>query len=178
MKKIIPVLLLIMATAGCQQKEEPRAPYQFPTGPVQAGPLQTQDDVRILKEAVKNDPRNIDAWIKLGNIMMDTSRFNEAIEAYQKALDIDPKNVDVRVDMGTCYKNAGRPDTAVKEYRKALEINPKHLNGRKNLAVVLAYDLHDNKQAAKEFEKYLELAPNAPDAAQIKQELQKLKAAK
>ena len=67
---------------------------------------------------------------------------------------------------------------AVKEYKKALEINPKHLNGRKNLAVVLAYDLHDNKQAAKEFEKYLEFAPNAPDAAQIRQEIQRLKSVK
>ena len=178
MKKIISVLLLIMATAGCQQKEEPKPQYQFPTGPVQAGPLQVQDDIKILNEAVKKDPRNIDAWIKLGNTMMDTSRFNEAIDAYQKALGIDPKNIDVRVDMGTCYRNAGRPDMAVKEYKQALEINPKHLNGRKNLGVVLAYDLHDNKQAAKEFEKYLEIAPNAPDAAQIRQEIQKLKSVK
>ena len=69
--------------------------------------------------------------IKLGNTMMDTSRFNEAIDAYRKALGIDPKNVDVRVDMGTCYRNAGRPDMAVKAIQKALEINPKHLNGRK-----------------------------------------------
>jgi tetratricopeptide (TPR) repeat protein len=178
MKKIIFVLLVIMATVGCQQKEEPKPQNQFPTGTLPSGQLQTQDDIRILNEAVKKDPRNLDAWIKLGNTMMDTSRFNEAILAYQKVLDIDPKNVDVRVDMGTCYRSIGRPDMAVKEYRKALEINPKHLNGHKNLAIVLAFDLHDNKQAIKEFEKSLEIAPNAPEAAQIRQEIQELKAAK
>ena len=62
MKKIISVLLLIMA-AACQQKEEPKPQYQFSNlGHVQAGPLQTQDDIRILNEAVKKDPRNVDAW--------------------------------------------------------------------------------------------------------------------
>jgi len=178
MKKATIGLLLIFAIAGCQQKEEPKPQYQFPVGPVQGGPIQAKDDTKLLQEAAKKDPGNVDAWIKLGNTMMDTSRFNEAIDAYQKALDINPKNVDVRVDMGTCYKNIGRPDRAVEEYRKALKLNPQHLNGHKNLAVVLAFDLNDKRQAIKEFEKYLELAPNAPDAEQIRQEIQRLRAAK
>ena len=175
---IILFFVFVMVAAGCQQKEEPKPQYQFPAGPVQAGPIQMQDDIKILKDAVKKDPKNLNAWIKLGNTLMDTTRFKEAIEAYQKALSIDPKNVDVRVDMGTCYKNTGRPDIAVKEYRKALAINPNHLYGRKNLGVVLAFDLNDRAQAIKEFEKYLELAPNAPDAMQVRQEMQKLKEAK
>ncbi|MBI4684746.1 MAG: tetratricopeptide repeat protein [Nitrospirae bacterium] len=175
MKKTFLILLLAIAISGCQQKEEPKSQYQFPTGPVQVAPVQIQDDVKILQEAVKKDPHNVNAWIKMGNILMDASRFNEAIEAYKKALDIDPKNIDVRVDMGTCYRYSGRPDLAVQEYRKGLEINPRHQNSRKNLAIVLAYDMNDRKQAIKEFEKYLELFPNAPEAERVKQEIQKLK---
>jgi len=93
-------------------------------------------------------------------------------------LDIDPKNVDVRVDMGTCYRKLGKPDVALKEYRRALELNPNHLFALKNMGVVFAYDLRDADQAVKAFEKALALAPNAPDAEQLKQEIQKLKAAK
>jgi tetratricopeptide (TPR) repeat protein len=180
MKKATLFLILIFALVGCE-KEEPKPAYQFPTGPtgpVQSVPIQMQDQVKILKEAVKNDPKNVDAWIKLGNILMDTSRFHEAIDAYQNALKLDPKNVDVRVDMGTCYRNIGKPDIAVKEYRKALEYNPNHLFGHKNLGVVLAFDLNDRAQAIKEFEKYLQLAPNAPDALEIRREIERLKAAK
>lgn len=173
MKKILILTVITLLFAACQQKEEPKPQYQFPVGPIQA-----QDDVKMLQEVVKTDPKNVNAWIKLGNIFMDTSRFNEAIEAYQKALELDPKNVDVRVDMGTCYRNSGRSDMAVKEYRKALEIDPRHINGHKNLGVVLAFDLKDNAQAVREFEKALELAPNAPDAERIKQEIQRLKAGK
>ncbi|MFI5294088.1 MAG: tetratricopeptide repeat protein [Thermodesulfovibrionales bacterium] len=173
MKKIIVVVLIVFFAAACKQKEEPKGQYQFP-----AGNAQTQDDTKLLEDFVKKEPGNVDAWIKLGNALMDTKRFNEAIDAYQKALAINPKNVDVRVDLGTCYRNSGRPAEAIKEYRKALEIDPRHLNAHKNLGVVLADDIHGKAEATKEFEKFLELAPNDPDGPQIRQMIQELKTAK
>ena len=177
MKKLfIAVALVIFTAVGCQQKEEPKPQYQFPTGP--GGTVQSMDQEKMLKEALAKDPKNLNALISLGNMMMDSSRFSEAVDAYQKALDIDPKNTDVRVDMGTCYKNMGKPDLAVKEYRQALEVNPQHLHALKNMGIVYAYDLHDSKEAVKAFEKALAAAPNDPDAERVKQEIQKLKAAK
>jgi tetratricopeptide (TPR) repeat protein len=174
MKKVMVFVLFSLIIAGCQkQKEEPKAMPQLPSGPIMA-----QDTLKLAQEAVKADPKNLNAWIQLGNMTMDMSRFNEAIDAYQKALELDPKNVDVRVDMGTCYKNIGKPDVAVKEYRKALEINPNHPYGHMNLAVVLSGDLKNRAEAIKEFEKYLQVAPNAPNAEQVRQEIQKLKAAR
>jgi tetratricopeptide (TPR) repeat protein len=173
MKNIILVILVIFLAAACKQKEEPRGQYQFPTGNVQV-----HDDTKLLEEFVKKEPGNVDAWIRLGNAHMDARRFSQAIDAYQKALAINPKNVDVRVDMGTCYRNIGRPDEAVKEYRKAIETDPGHIMVHRNLGVVLADDLHDSAQAVKEFEKYLELAPHDPDAAQIRNLVQQLKTAK
>lgn len=174
MKKIVVCgLFFLMIIAACQQKEEPKPNSQFPSGPVQ-----TQDDIRLLQEAVRNNPRNVEAWIKFGNELMDSSRFSEAIEAYQRALDIDPKNVDVRVDMGVCYRNTGKSDIAVKEFKKAIQINPNHVMAHKNLGIVLAYDFRENAGAVNEFEKVLQLAPDAPDAAKIREEIQKLKSGK
>jgi len=188
MKKIAVVIFLsAFAAYGCQQKDDSKPQFQPPigqtgqgsqgSGPVGSGPIQGFDKVKMLQEAAAKDPKNINAWIELGNISMDSRRFPEAIEAYQKALALDPKNVDVRVDMGTCMREAGKPDLAVKEYRKALESNPNHVNANKNIGVVLEYDLKDNKQALKYFEKALSLAPNAPDAGAVKAEIDKLKAA-
>jgi cytochrome c-type biogenesis protein CcmH/NrfG len=173
MKKILVGVLVFFIAAACQQKSEQKTAGQTPPGQIQA-----QEEIRLLQEAVRKDPRNGEAWIKLGNIFMDTSRFGEAVDSYQKALDIDPKNVDVRVDLGVCYRNSGKPDIAVQELRKAIELNPLHVMAHKNLAVVLDYDLHDTAGAVKEFEKALEIAPNAPDAERIKVEIQKLKMAK
>lgn len=173
MKKIVILLAAAAIIISCQKKEEPKPLYEFP-----AAPLQAQDDIKIIQEAVRIAPDNVNAWIKLGNTLMDSRRFNEAIDAYGKALELDPKNVDVRVDMGICYRNTGRPDIAVNEFKKALDINPAHLFAHKNLAVVLAYDLHDNAGAVREYEQYLRLAPYAPDADQVKREIEALKTAK
>ena len=175
-KLVIASVLVVFAVVGCQKKEEPKGQYEFPSG--SGGAIQSMEQVKMLQEAAAKDPKNVNAWISLGNMMMDTSRFSEAADAYEKALAIDPKNVDVRVDMGTCYRNMGKPDIAVKEFRKALELNPRHLTALKNLGVVLAYDLKDTAEAVKVLEKAIEIAPNAPDADRMRQEIQKLKAAK
>jgi tetratricopeptide (TPR) repeat protein len=174
MKKVLLVCLAIfLFLANCQKKEEPKVQTPFP-----AGPVNTQNEIRFLQEALRQDPNNLNASINLGNILMDTSRFDEAINAYQHALELDPKNVDVRVDIGTCYRNIGKPDRAVEEFRKAIKINPRHLYAHRNLGVVLAFDIGDKKSAIKAFEEYLRLSPDTPDAQRIRQEIAKLNASK
>lgn len=182
------MFLSVFVAVGCGQKDEAKPQFQPPIGqagqgpqgsmPAGSGPIQGFDKVKMLQEAAAKDPKNKNAWTELGNILMDTKRYAEAVEPYGKALELDPKNVDVRVDMGTCLREAGKPDQAVREYRKALELNPNHINANKNMGVVLTYDLKDGKQAVKYFEKALALAPSAPDAPALRAEIEKLKAGK
>ncbi len=148
---IMTILFLLLGVLGCQQKKEEtsKVTYAPPAGP---SPL----EIDQFEQAAKSSPKSKDVWINLGNAMMDAQRYSEAIEAYQKALALDPKNVSVRVDMGTCYRGTRKFDKAVEEYRKALRIDPNFPNGHRNLAVVLGNDLHQNKEAVKEFQKYLE----------------------
>ncbi|MEJ2683045.1 MAG: tetratricopeptide repeat protein [Candidatus Sulfobium sp.] len=180
MKKLIVAIVMIFAVAflvaACQKKEEESPRFKYPAGTGQTGPMQALDEIKLLQETVKKDPGNVRAWIKLGNDLMDGARYDDAIDAYRKALALDPKDVDVRVDMGTCYRRTGKPEIAAREFRKAIEIDPSHVTAHKNLAVVLAFDMKDNKGAIKQFEKVLALAPNAADAGRIKMEIERLKA--
>src|SRR4030043_2174086 len=106
MKKLfIACLAAFLFLANCQKKEEPKVQT-----PLSSGPIQAQNEIGLLQEAVRQDPKNVNAWMNLGNILMDTSRFQEEIDAYQKALELDPRNADVMGDRGTCYKNIGKPD--------------------------------------------------------------------
>lgn len=174
MKKASVVLMLfivVLALAGCQDRQ----PRQKQVAPPPM-PLITPDEIRQMENAAKAAPKNAGAWIALGNALMDTRRFSEAVDAYQKALALDPKNVDVRVDLGTCYFNSGQPEKAIEEFRKAIKINPNHVNAHRNSGVVLSRGLNRPAEAALEFEKYLALAPNAPDAAEVRQLVQQLKA--
>jgi Flp pilus assembly protein TadD len=176
MKKnfILFLFIVMFAAAGCQQKQKAEAPGTQPAGTS----METQKEISMLQDVVRTDPKNLKAWITLGNDQMDAGAYDGAIAAYQKALDLDPKDVDVRVDMGTCYRRIGKPDIAEKEYRKALEISPNHQMALRNLGIVLEYDLKDNKQAIQVFERYLQTAPPAQDAERVKQEIAKMKGEK
>jgi tetratricopeptide (TPR) repeat protein len=175
MKKILSIvaMLLIVTTVACQQQKEQKQQMSPMVAP---GPSPLQIDQ--LQAATRTAPKSAQAWISLGDALMDSRRFSEAIDAYKKGLELDPKNVHARVDLGTCYRGTGQFDKAVEEYRNALKIDPSFPNGHRNLGVVLAYDLQRNKEAIKSFQKYLELAPNAPDAAEIKQVIQNLSSSK
>ena len=159
---VLVFLVAVFLFANCQKKEEPKVQSPFP-----AGTIAVQDKIVQLQELVKQNPKNLNAWAELGNSLMDSGRFPEAVDSYQKALELDPKNSDVRVDMGTCYRSAGQPDRAAEEYRKAIASTPGHPNAHRNLGIVLAFDLKNNREAIREFEEYLRVAPNAPDAQRI-----------
>ena len=180
MKRSMLILLVAIAVvSGCKQQQQGQwSQGQAGQKQVVAPPamIKSPQEIQQLESLAKANPRNADAWTVLGNAQMDAQRFAEAIISYQRSLEIDPKNVDVRVDMGTCYRGVGQPEKAVEEYRKGMKIDPRHAMARMNAGVVLANDLGRKAEAVKELEKYLELAPNAPNAADIRQEIQKLKA--
>jgi len=167
---VLVCLVAVFLFANCQKKEEPKVQTPFP-----AGTMAMQDKIPQLQELVRQNPKNLNAWIELGNSLMDSGRFTEAVDAYQKALELDPKNTDVRVDMGTCYRSAGQPEKAAEEYRKAISLTPGHPNAHRNLGIVLAFDLKNKREAIKEFEEYLRVAPNAPDAEKTSQLIAELK---
>ena len=171
---ILIVALIIVAAPGCKQRQEQK--QQPVTYTPAAPPAQMQIDQ--LQLAAKQSPTSAPAWISLGDALMDTQRYPDAVVAYDKALALDPKNVNVLVDQGTCYRGMGRFDKAVELYRKAIKIDPRFSNAHRNLAVVLAYDLHTKNEGLKEFQKYIELAPNAPDVEKIRQTVRELSAGK
>jgi tetratricopeptide (TPR) repeat protein len=177
MKKTAGVLIVafILVTApGCQRRQEQK--QQPVTYTPAAPPARMQIDQ--YQAAVKQSPKSAPAWINLGDVLMDAQRFAEAIDAYDKALALDPKNVNVLVDQGTCYRGIGKFDKAIEQYEKAIKIDPKFPTVHRNLGVVLSFDLHKNAEGIKEFKKYIELKPDAPDAAQIRQSILELEARK
>ncbi|NOY65734.1 MAG: tetratricopeptide repeat protein [Nitrospirae bacterium] len=172
---VLVLLNIILLLPGCKGKEDSNYTQSPPSVVTQLNPLDTEKQITTLKEILAKDPNNLTALIKLGNIYMDTNRFQEAIQYYSKVLEIDPQNVDVRVDMGTCFRRMGQPQRAIEEYRKAIKIKPDHLYAHRNSGVVLAFDLNKPKEAIKEFQTYLNLNPNAKDADQIKKIIMELK---
>ena len=155
-------------------------PQMAPSGvPALAPPardsMELASQIQTLKEIVKKDPKNLPAWVELGNLYFDSHRPEEAIEAYRQYLAIKPDNPDVRTDMGIMYRNLGQFDRALEEFRKAAQSDPKHINSRYNIGLVLLHDKQDIKGAIKAWEEYLKVDPNSEKAQRIRAQIDKMK---
>jgi tetratricopeptide (TPR) repeat protein len=66
---------------------------------------------------------------------------------------------------------------ALREYEEAIRLRPEYPNAHYNLAVTLdEADQYD--RARQEYERYLQLAPTAPDAEDVRKRVKELSAAK
>lgn len=155
------------------QMAPPGAPMPVPKGP---DPMEAASKINTFKEIVKKDPKNLPAWVELGNLYFDTDQPKEAIEAYSQYLAIKPDNPDVRTDMGIMYRKLGQFDKAIEEFRKAAQSDPKHVNSRYNIGLVLLHDKQDIKGAVKAWEDYLRVDPNSERAQRIRGQIEKMKA--
>lgn len=160
------------------------ATIQKPQMPSRGAPAQTppsRDSIEVtsqiqtLKEIVKKDPKNLPAWVELGNLYFDTDQPKEAIEAYHQYLAVKPDNPDVRTDMGIMYRKLGQFDRAIEEFRKAAQSDPKHINSRYNIGLVLLHDKQDMKEAIKAWEEYLKVDPKSERAQRIRAQIERMK---
>ena len=171
---LLCILVIILFVASCTEKSD-TPPATSPSVGISHSSISVDRDIKRLRKTVSKEPADLNALIKLGNLLMDNGRFREAIKIYEKILVRTPENVNVRVDLGTCYRNSGDPERAAGEYRKALSYDPKNLYAHRNLGIVLAYDLGRTAEAITEFEAYLKLSPDASDTRQVKQAIRELK---
>ena len=158
-------------TAAVQQKPQMGAP-SAPPGP---SPVEVASKIKTLKDIVQKDPKNLPAWVELGNLYFDSNQPKEAIEAYTQYLAVKPENPDVRTDMGIMYRNLGNVDRALEEFRRAAQSDPKHLNSRYNIGIVLLHDKQDIKGAIKAWEEYLKVDPGSERANRVRAQMENLK---
>jgi cytochrome c-type biogenesis protein CcmH/NrfG len=144
---------------------------QQPVATIPAGAGSPTDYVSRIAEAEKivaKDPKNLNAWLSLGNDYFDTEQAQKAIYAYGKVLEIEPNNPNVLTDQGVMYRKVGWYDKAIENFEKAQKLDPKHLQSLYNLGVVYAVDLKQQDKSGPIWRKYLQLDPNSPTAMQIK----------
>jgi len=89
--------------------------------------------------------------------------------AMQRALAVS------QVRHGEAALEQGRPDEALGSFRAALENEPTLAAAFRGMGMAYAMQGHD-AQALQSYDRYLRLAPGAPDAAEIRQSIRELKA--
>lgn len=73
-----------------------------------------QTRIEFLTKAVEYQPDFVDAYVILGNLYFDQTRYNQARTCYQYAIELHPHDFD-------CWTNLGVVHIHLKEYQRALD---------------------------------------------------------
>ena len=147
------------------------------TGGQEQGPdrIKLSRDIAQLEDIVKKDPGNYGAWVQIGNDYFDLGEAQKSVDAYGKALAIKDGDPNVLTDQGIMYRQLKEFPKALAAFRKAAAARPTHPQSRMNIGVVLMHDLNDPKGAIAAWEDYLRVAPNDPNAENIRRSVEELK---
>lgn len=147
-----------------------QAPQGAPMGGVNTFELQRR--IFANQQVVASDPKNLQAWIMLGNDNFDLHQPEKAIEAYGKAMELGGENPDLLTDQGVMYRELKQFDKAIANFEKASKLNPKHLQSLFNLGVVFSEDRKDIPKAIKVWNRIIATDPASPQANQARQAIQ------
>ncbi|HYS82511.1 MAG TPA: tetratricopeptide repeat protein [Anaeromyxobacteraceae bacterium] len=184
------LVALALVASGCKRSEErqppppaagtgtlPLLPPPSAMPPSALVPETGAVNQRIAAEErlVAQNPKDVQAWIALGNDYFDTNQAQRAVDAYAKALALKPDDADVLTDQGVMYRKLQAFDKAIANFQRAHQVDPRHVQSVYNLGVVYAFDLKDQAKAIAAWNRVIEVSPQSSQAAQARQNIQELK---
>ena len=131
--------------------------------------------VKELTSKIKQDPKDFDSIVELGNINFEQKNYDDAINLFKKALEIHPDSLGVRTDMGTAMLFLKRFDEAIATFQGSLQTTPNDAETLLYLGVAMLHGKSDPQSALQYWEKLVETNPNHPQAAFVREQIKKLK---
>lgn len=114
-------------------------------------------------------PASEPAALNLGALLYASKRYPEAIAFYQKALSNRPGSIALRNNLAEALRASGDRGKARREFEAVLKQNPSYAKAHYGLALLDDDERGDRRQAAAHYRRYLELAPDAADANQVRE---------
>lgn len=152
------------------------APAPVPAAPAPNPAFQTQQRIAMLEQVVAREPKNVQAWIQLGNDYFDLRQAQQSVNAYARALELKPDDPDVLTDQGVMLRELGQFQRALENFERANRVSPRHLQSLYNAGIVYAYDLNQPEKAIAAWTKVAETDPRSPQAIQARTQMEELKA--
>ncbi len=129
--------------------------------------------IEFYMKVYEKHPELPDILQAIANAYNNKGEKEKAVEWYQKVKLEDIKDVTTAYNAGVGLYNSGRPGDAIPYFKKAIEIDPEFADGyfQLGMASVAVSSLPDAIEALRRF---LELAPDSPQASVAKSVLEAL----
>ena len=116
------------------------------------------DSLHVMERVVKQEPKNGDAWIKLGYLYLSEERLTDARKAFEKGVRYT-KSAEAYTGLGKAYvMDQKRAQKAFVAFRQALGVDPAYLEAQMQIA--LLHVRSGNMDAERELRRVIEMDPN------------------
>ncbi|MGE5199435.1 MAG: tetratricopeptide repeat protein [Rhodospirillaceae bacterium] len=130
--------------------------------------------IKHLKIAIEKDPSDVENKLRLGNILMDTGRMEEGRQLLATVDDSAVKDPAIFVNIGIALMNQNKADDALPYFEKAVKYFPDKGDGYYYRALI-RLQKGDTEGTKADLKKFLELSPDAPEAAAARKALEQIK---
>lgn len=104
------------------------------------------DAERVLREALRQQPKFVEAIFNLANVLKEQGRADDAIAAYQQAIALNPAHTKAHFNLANTLRSEGRLKRALAQYHEVLRLQPDHLEALKSIGGVHA-ELGEHEEA-------------------------------
>jgi tetratricopeptide (TPR) repeat protein len=125
---------------------------------------QRPEAIRLLEKTIQENPRQADARLLLGSVLMEEGRREESIAQLREAVRLQPNSAEAQNALGEACNAFDDPKSARAAFEKAVDLDPKLAVAHVNLGMVL---LHAGEMdtAAVHLDRAIALVGHAQDAA-------------
>jgi len=130
--------------------------------------------IKHMKIAIEKDPSDIENKLRLGNILMDQGRMEEGRQLLATVDDSAVKDPAIFVNVGISLMNQNKAAEALPYFETAIKNFPDKGEGYYYRALI-RLQKGDMDGTKADLTKFLQLAPDAPEAAAAKKALEQIK---
>ncbi|HEX3878639.1 MAG TPA: tetratricopeptide repeat protein [Bryobacteraceae bacterium] len=123
-----------------------------------------EEAVTLLRGLIQANPRNADARLLLGSVLMEADQRSESIAQLREAVRLLPESAEAHNALGEAYNAFGETAAAKPEFERAVALDPRHAQAQLNLGDVLVQQ-NEAQAATLHLDQAILLFGQKPDAA-------------
>lgn len=116
------------------------------------------DAEALLRRATQLAPDHVSAWLNLGALLAEQSKYLEAIECFKNATKLESAHAAAWAMLGNAYGHASYPEKSARAFKKSLDLNPEVAHNQMGLAHVLK-TIGDQQGALAAYREAIRLRP-------------------
>jgi Flp pilus assembly protein TadD len=129
----------------------------------------------IKKAMAVADADQVDLKVKMGMVVIRQGKFDAAITVLREAIKAEQDNALAHFNLGIALMQTGNLDEAENAFAKSYALKGSEMAGAQLMLGQIHYQKQSYVKAIESFETYLRDLPNAPNAAQVKDAVEKLR---